>query len=89
MSRITFNLKTGRGFAENPDIDAQLARMPNPARAAVVQAASVLNITRAAVQNDPSDDIEMIPRSLNSDSFDDSEFISSQSGHWHNSYPDA
>lgn len=88
MSRITFNLKrrASRGRPHDSDIDVKLAAMPIPARAAVEQVASVLNITRSAAQND-NNDIELTTRSCNCDSFEErgASSNSGSSDYWYRS----
>lgn len=70
MSRITINLK--KAYHKKKDIDIELANMPNPVHAfaehARAQISSVLDITRSRIQNEPSNDVEMVIRNRDFDS---------------------
>lgn len=70
MSRITINLK--KAYHKKKDIDTELANMPNLVHAfaehARAQISSVLDITRSRIQNEPSNDVEMVIRNRDFDS---------------------
>ncbi|KAJ3573458.1 hypothetical protein NP233_g2421 [Leucocoprinus birnbaumii] len=84
MSRISINLK--KNFIQGKqDIDSELASMPSPARFAAEQVASVLNITRSAIQDPREGDIQLdrIRITNTSSGMADSDFsVASSPDHW-------